>query len=242
MKNTQQRGSIRILLMILGAVIIGAVIYLYLLNRNISSSERGAGTAENVTNTETEIYSNDPWVLFDKIRAYSKAHNEDGLASLSYNHYPPCGDKSNCDLAFSFFEAFLATINKSDYTERREDSKQIILATAIKKVDLFGEISYTKNYLFFARDTRGNLKFVGNNFSKLSIIKKDSNLTEGQMLAKLELAVADTDRDGLGDLQEKCQEEKKSRSNCKKTDPLKEDTDGNGWWDGVQALFLGNSN
>ena len=48
-------------------------------------------------------------------------------------------------------------------------------------------------------------------------------------------ALVDSDEDGIVDKDEKCEGAAQYDPRCTKTDPNKKDTDGNGWWDGIDA-------
>ncbi|MBC7982101.1 hypothetical protein H7X65_03430 [Candidatus Parcubacteria bacterium] len=203
-----------------------------------------SNTVQATTSTKTEVKSNtavfastDPWAVFNKQKEYGQAKDFAGYMSLSYNQYPACASKAECDMMFQIVNAITDSINQKEYVNKWEDSKQIILSTNIKKIDTAAEKSYTKEYLFFVKDSNGNVKVLGNSSSGLHISKSGSNSTSEAQTAELELSVADTDQDGVSDIKEKCEGASKYDKTCKKTDPTKRDTDGDGWWDGVEARF-----
>jgi hypothetical protein len=190
-----------------------------------------------VKSNSTAFFSTDPWAVFNKQKEYGKAQDFAGYMSLSYNQYPACANKAECDMMFQFVNAMTDAINKSEYVNKWEDGKQIILSTNVKKIDTSVEKSYRKDYLFFVKDVKGNVKVLGNSSSGLGISKAGSNSTNEAQTAELELSVLDTDQDGISDRKEKCEGASKYDNSCKKTDPTKRDTDGDDWWDGVEAKF-----
>jgi len=169
------------------------------------------------TVTQTQVSLSDPWALIEKYKAYSKARDLAGLNSISYKSFPPCGSKEDCDSGFGFLESVLSGLNKGDFVNNWEDSKQIILATDVKK----SGTTYTRHSIVFTKDVNGNLKLV-----IIALYLNDE-----------EAAMTDSDKDGLTDQEEKCEGASQYRGDCKVTDPTKRDTDSDGWWDGVEAKF-----
>ncbi len=178
-----------------------------------------AGANANVS-AQAQISSSDPWAVFDKYKAYANAHDEAGMNSLSHIQSPKCGGGEECDSMFALLGSFLNSVNKADYTDRWEDSKQAILTGGLKKSSTAGDASVTRNSLLFTKDSLGNLKF-------LTMVS----------YSNMEAAMTDSDKDGLTDQEEKCEGTSKYRGNCKVTDPAKRDSDGDGWWDGIEARF-----
>jgi ABC-type Na+ efflux pump permease subunit len=261
----KKRGFItQILIFIIAVMLVGGGVSIY---KNMSESKEVETAVEIATTTTAEVemksedrlitdnilatttikaevksnsavfVSKDPWAVFDKQKEYGQAKDFGGYMSLSYNQYPACTNKAECDMIFEIVNAVADSINKNEYVNKWEDSKQIILSTKVKKTDTSTERSYRKDYLFFVKDSNGNVKVLGNSSSGLSISKSGSNSTNEAQTAELEISVLDTDQDGISDIKEKCEGASQYDKSCKKTDPTKRDTDGDGWWDGVEDKF-----
>lgn len=266
MKIINKKGGFitQILIFIITVTLIGGGVYTY---KNMSESKVVETTIEIATTTTAEVemkgedklvshniqatttikaevksnattfVSTDPWVVFNKQKEYGQAKDFPGYMSLSYNQYPACASKADCDMMFQFVNAIADSINKNEYVNKWEDGKQIILSTNVKKTDTATEKSYTKDYLFFVKDSNGSVKVLGNSSSGLHILKAGSNSSSEAQTSELEFSVVDTDQDGISDIKEKCEGASKYDKSCNKTDPTKRDTDGDGWWDGVEARF-----
>jgi predicted RNase H-related nuclease YkuK (DUF458 family) len=177
-------------------------------------------TLVNVTTSSNS--SNDPWVIIEKYKGYIKTKDMVGMNSLMYKKFEPCSTRVECDVAFSLIGLYdIEGLNKSNFINRWEDDKQIILATEIKTDASSGEKYHSINRVFFVKDTDQSLKI-------LILGGEGDNMLSG---------LVDTDKDGLTDQEEKCEGASKYRGDCKITDPSKRDTDGDGWWDGVEDKF-----
>lgn len=193
-------------------------------------------------NTEISILPslNDPWAIIDKIKDYSKNRNKAGFDSLVYDpEKMSCDNKKECESMFKFLDVMLFdSLNKNDYVDRWEDNKQMILVSKLMPIDNADEKSGSINHLFFAKDDKGNLKFIGYDSSGLGFSRKGTNRSDSVLEADIQAAIADVDKDGLSDQKEKCENYfNEYIKDCKVTDPAKRDTDGDGWWDGVEAKF-----
>lgn len=190
------------------------------------------------TDLKPVVTSKDPWVVFQTYLNYAKAHDENGMNSVSHNQSPKCAQTTEqCNAQLDYIYNTLSKINKNEYVNKNEDSKQIIITTNAKKNDTADSKGYVKGIIYFTKDSKGNLKFLSVSPSGgWSHSTVNTNLTEAQIEAELQAMMLDTDKDGLTDQQERC-EGASQFLNCNNTDPAKNDTDMDGWWDGIEARF-----
>ncbi len=169
--------------------------------------------------TQIPNSASDPWAVIEKYNAYIKARDLAGINSLSYNQMTfSCGSEEECEFVFEFLEDFSSSLNKNDFVHRWEDNKQVILTTDIKTL----QTTFTKDTIIFAKDANGNLKLV-----HVASFSSDN-----------EAAMTDSDKDGLTDQEEKCEEVSNYQGDCNiTTGSTMRDSDGDGWWDGVEARF-----
>ncbi len=166
--------------------------------------------------------SADPWAVFQKTLGYAQSHSIEKFNTSTYKQFNECLNpekKKECDAILDSFAAALAGLKKSDFTNRWEDAKQVILATKVAKDPADG--IFTQSFIFFIRDG-GALTLL--------------NAYSGKWW-KEEREAQDSDKDGLTDEEELCHTAKVFNTECEKSDPNKRDTDGDGWWDSVQILM-----
>ncbi len=195
-----------------------------------------APKSENSIPTGNKITTTDSWKLFDQYVLAVKDQNIDALNQISYKKMPSCppGSEKECNALLVFVYDSVKNLDKSKYTNIISDNKQIILSTNLvytppsedKKTAL-----YEKGYLLLAKDNAGVLKLVSFSPNKIWGINTEGSSTYKQTLDEM---VVDSDNDGATDQAEICSGASKYDSKCKKTDPNKMDTDGDGLWDGIE--------
>lgn len=192
-------------------------------------------TVEELVN---EKPAQDPWSVLQQTISYAKNKDINGINTIFYKPLPPCSDAQECSEILDFIYNMVSQLNEKDFVNRWEDSKQIILSTNPKKDDYLEAKRYKKDYIYFTKDDSGNLKLLSLILGKTwSHTTKNTNLTEAQIEQELQKMMLDTDQDGLTDMEETCSGGEQYNPECVKTDPLKRDTDGNGWWDGTEKKF-----
>ncbi len=239
---------------VLVLIIIGGGLYLFNQPQNISptpslatSTAPIADVIDNFTNststsassTTTVFNSRDPWQVLTKYLAAAKAHDLKALTDLSYQTSPACKDlkqQANCFARMDSVYQLGKMIKPIDYISKWEDGKQMILETATI-ADNHGttSVGYKQGIIVFTKKASGDLQvlyFNPNNGWYVSAVS-DSSLTPEEKLRGL---MADTDQDGKDDQVETCTNQPDPAS-CIKTDPNKRDSNGNGWWDGVEMYF-----
>ncbi len=193
---------------------------------------------------QTLPLSSDPktlaWNIFQKYVSYNKAHNLEGVKSVIYKLSPVCSNpakKVECEARMDAAYEYGSEMNKGDFVNVWTDSKQTILSTDFwletsKETDSFGRFRST---MFFVKDTEGNLKLLSFNPTQGGATVKGS-ATQEEIDTRIIRYTEDNDQDGRADYDEECLAVTKGTV-CTKTNPSLRDTDGNGWWDGVDTLL-----
>jgi len=135
------------------------------------------------------------------------------------------------DMAYSYGSA----LKKADFTNVWSDSKQTILATNFKINEDDTAIGRNRAIIFFVKNSSGDLVLLSFSPFQGTVLQKASS-TRQDLLNKLTTYTEDTDEDGIANYEEECLAPYDSPT-CIKTNPNLRDTDGNGFWDGVQALM-----
>lgn len=122
-------------------------------------------------------------------------------------------------------------LKKSDFKHTEENEKQVILSTDLKPDEDGG---YSKIFLYFVKDEKGKVLLL--------MVSGRGFPGEGE---ELEAETKDSDKDGLTDKEESeiiLSKEMCDRAGfdkwdmeCVITDPNLKDTDGDGWWDGIEV-------
>jgi hypothetical protein len=180
------------------------------------------------------------WAVFQKYLSYNKDHNLDGVKSIVYKVNSICADKvatdeckNRMDLAYSYGSA----LKKEDFVNVWSDSKQTILATDFKIQEDDNTIGRNRSIIFFIKDSSNKLVMLSFSPFQGAVLPKASNTRE-DLINKLTVLTEDKDQDGIADYNEQCLSSiTPASTTCVKTDPQLRDTNGNGWWDGVEALI-----
>lgn len=183
-----------------------------------------------VANQPSNI-SSDPLVAYDRFIKSLK----DGNVS-EYNKYSYFGLSKEEEGQFKFASAMvygMVNINPKSLVIKWEDEKQAIYMTEIKKSDDLQFYRYERGRVVFLKDGE-QWKVLESMIARGWNVSKTITQTEAdKMLQEMSL---DTDQDGITDKDELCVDTKSADPKCVKTDPKKRDTDGNGYWDGVDAI------
>ncbi len=204
----------------------------------ISSSTDSVNTTDN---TNTLSIKEKSWAVLQKYVEFAKNKNIEGVKSLSYQLTDSCKnysteeEKKDCDARMSTVAFFGGAFAKKDFVHIWSDNRQIILATDFRIEENEEAISKTRSMIYFVIDG-GVIKVLKFDPAKGSIMKKTSEITKEERDRKLLEFTTDADMDGIEDYLEKCLSISQD-SSCTKTDPTKRDSDGDGFWDGIEALF-----
>jgi hypothetical protein len=191
-------------------------------NNNVNTNT-GDGTASIETpqsnvveevSTPSVVTTDYLWSVFDQLNNKLKiADYNDYVASES----PSSNLMSPADFAelaaYEYNENM--KLNKADFVNKWQDDKQAIFSTNLIEID---GSPFTQIKIYF---------FKNNGIWELLAIDYTGN----------DEPEPDSDQDGLTDRDETCSGWQESNPNCIKTDPNKRDTNGNGWWDGVEEAM-----
>ena len=193
---------------------------------------------------QTKPLSNDPkdvaWNLFQKYLSYNKSLDLDAVKSVVHKVSAICNAKiptKECKDRMTSAYSYGVKMKKQDFINVWSDQKQIILATNFwteegKDTDDIGRF---RSIIFFVRDEGGVLKLLSFSPSKGGVTNKGEASNE-EILSRIARYTEDNDEDGKADYEEECLH-RYNDSECKKTNPKLRDTDGDGFWDGVEDLF-----
>lgn len=189
-----------------------------------SSTELQASTAQ------SESEKDRAWKVLQNYLRFAKNKNLEGVASLSYQLSDSCKNnqkdaQKECLLKIENVYNLGKDFKEKDFNTIWSDEKQIILSTDWKHFDSQGVNGLVHGVIYFVKDAKGNIKLLSFNPAKGAFITDTASSTKAEIDQKLLKATLDSDQDGLPDVEEI------------NTDPHKRDSNGNGFWDGVEALF-----
>jgi hypothetical protein len=137
-----------------------------------------------------------------------------------------------------------SSLKKEYFTYTWSDNKQIVLATDWS-IGTEGDFATRmRAIIYFVIDQSGNIKLLSFKPAQGTFISKydkDASgnpvkLSDKELNDRLIKFTEDKDQDGIEDFIETCSGISDT-SACIKTDPTKRDTNGNGFWDGLEAIF-----
>jgi hypothetical protein len=208
--------------------------------------ENIATTTVEKTGTSTPIKTKEisikdtAWAVFQKYLAYNKEKNLDGVKSIVFKVNPVCADKvasEDCKNRMDSAYQYGSALKKEDFKNVWSDEKQIILATNFwteSSTDL-DEYGRFRSIMFFIKGSDGQWKLLSFSPTKGNATNKGA-ASQKEIDDRLVRYTEDKDQDGIADYAEECLQTQ-DKSTCIVTSPKLRDTDGNGLWDGVQALM-----
>ena len=107
--------------------------------------------------TDTNLETDEAWQVFENYLEFARAHNLDGVKSLSYQISATCQDlarEAECLTLMDSVYAFGNALKKEDFSHVNYDNRQVILFTDAPNVAI----------LYFTRDEKGVLKILGLRF------------------------------------------------------------------------------
>lgn len=188
--------------------------------------------------------SNDPedvaWAVFQKYLGYNKDQNLEGVRSMVYKVASVCNDPKttiDCKARMGLAYQYGSVLKKEDFVNIWSDEKQIILSTdfwleSSKDLDQYGRF---RSIIFFVKGADNNWKLLSFSPTKGGATNKGAASQE-EVDARVIRYTEDNDKDGIADYEEECLN-KPDDLNCVKTNTKIRDTNGDGWWDGVEALI-----
>lgn len=186
------------------------------------------------------ITSSEAWTVFQNYIQAARTRDITALAVHAYSLSATCTNPEMKKECFALMDGVYGVgknLSQTDYKNFMFDSKQAVLYTDARIESIDTETMLVKGYMYFGRDTQGNLKLLALDPSR-GVKLNTGTRTRAELESKLKEMSVDSDMDTIPDLQERCLD---STGNevvaCTKTDSQKRDSRGDGWWDGVR-IFL----
>lgn len=241
-------------ILIVIALVIGAYLFYFQEKQPIVVEEiinQGVASTSPTTLPETSPTLDKSWQVLEQYLVAAKAHDIAAVENLSYQLSDSCKKiaesedaKKDCEARMDTVYNFGSQLQKTDFKYIWSDSKQIVLATDWLESDEGDLAARIRSTIYFTRGEDGSLKVLSFKPAQGTFISKfdkkeggpQIKLTAEEIKARLIKYTEDADKDGVEDYVETCSGTS-NNSTCIKTDPKKRDTNRNGWWDGVEALF-----
>lgn len=184
--------------------------------------------------------SRDLWSTFSLYLARAQDHDIQGVGELSFTLSDVCKDpktKNECYKKMDTVYGVGSALKQEDFTHIVEDGKQGILSTDIRRLDTTSALVAIKQVIYFTKDAKGNPKLLALNPNEMWQIARNTASTTAELEAKLQSLIRDTDEDGVSDELENCiYPDNILQVSCKKTNPQKKDSIGDGWFDGIRPM------
>ncbi len=241
---------------ILGCLILIGVIIFLKYNGNSTTDQlvepvqnQSTTTVSGVVNTNTSVKpspismapSKDLWTTFAQYLDRAANHDISGVASLSFGLSETCKDpkqQKECFAKMDLVREIGSQLKQEDFVHKAEDGKQAILATNIRRPNTENELVAARSTILFTKDAQGYPKILALNPNEMWTLQKNKASTTAELEARMQSFILDSDQDGVTDNLENCIfPENILQVTCKKTDPLKRDSNGDGWWDGIEPLL-----
>ena len=207
-------------------------------NLEVSTSTSTPSVSEATSTKPAQVSTKDKaWKVLEQYLSFAKDKNVEGVKSLSYQISAECksAPKSDgCLNKISTVYFFGKELKKEDFKYVWSDSKQIILATDFKFEENTEMMSKSRGIIYFVID-KGAIKLLSFNPSKGAVVMK-STASKEELNDRLTRYTEDVDQDGKEDYLEECLSTSQEEG-CVKTDTKKRDSNGDGFWDGIEALF-----
>ncbi len=176
------------------------------------------------------------WAIFQGYLERLAIHDVEGADVLAQNplEWELClemGPEESCQQMLDLAYREGAAVDRADLVDMWADENQLIMgANPVASSVGEGETpdtAYSRVALMFLRNGDGEIKFLL--LQSTSWVQGSSEKDETRAASRL----IDSDQDGLSDYEENCAE---NDPPCEQpTDPLQRDTDGDGYWDGIEV-------
>jgi hypothetical protein len=240
----------------LGGIILAVLVLFIIFGGNAAFSPTATDTKTEENNSELENtiklkpidislpLSNSPkdvaWELFQKYLAYNKDRDLEGVKETVYKIAQVCEDpkqRIDCESRMGSAYSYGSQLKKEDFTNVWSDQKQIILSSdfwleSSEDLDQYGRF---RSIIFFIKADDDSWKLLSFSPTQGGATRKGVASQE-EVDARIMRYTEDKDEDGRADYEEECLN-KPGDSACIKTNPKLRDTDGDGLWDGIEALM-----
>ena len=236
-------------------IIVGAVVFLAHPfksrapeNTNIATTtvEANVGNTSSTT-TKTPVKTNSTYsadkanrelqIIWDKYLAAAKVHDLKTISELSYQLSDNCKHlettQKECFVSMDVVVKAFEKIKTTDFIITWKDTKQAILMTEPRSDTFDGNPGFFQPRLFFGVKD-GSYKLIAV-FPDWGVFANKDKVKASDIQAFLARAMVDSDKDGITDLEENCDDGTGAGTikGCTKTDSLNKDENKDGWWDGV---------
>ena len=185
----------------------------------------------NVSSTATV----DLWSIFDKNTLALKNKDIVAFNATSYIQVTSAEESQFAQMASFLYDQSIK-INKNNYVNKWQDDKQAIYSTNPVKTDDSTAYGYKQGSIMFMKKDGSWKILLSSPERNWGVSKAGTNQTSAQVEQLLQAMMIDSDKDGLTNNEETCDSgAQQYNPNCVKSDPNKRDTNGNGWWDGIEA-------
>jgi len=229
MKN-RQKGFVTPLTILIVLLLVMSVAYVNKNPLNFSNVNI-PNTANNISTPVATTTNNDLWLIFDKSNEALKNKDIAAYNAVSYKQVTPDQIPLFTAMATSLYNESMK-LNKADFVNKWQDDKQAIYSTNPVKDDTATSYGYKTSQIMFIK-TNNSWKVLMMELGSQSLPKTWENTT-AKIEQDLQAMMLDSDKDGLTDRDELCEDAQMGNPDCVKTDPRKRDTNGNGWWDGIE--------
>jgi|GEM_PF-1079287 hypothetical protein len=177
------------------------------------------------------------WAVFDNLVEVAKSGDIAKYVDLTNDRSVLSWEESQFKEYITWFYEENKDFVKSDFDIRWKDNKQAIFSTGPVK-DLITDPNgdqYVERQIIFAK-IDSSWEFLGSSYDSFGFSPSVS-LSAQEKQKEVQDRFLDSDKDGVRDQEEVCGGSLQYKSSCVKTDPTKRDTDGDGWWDGVDKTI-----
>ena len=182
----------------------------------------------------------DIWTLFQKYLTYNKNRNLEGVKSVVYKISPICADEKtqlDCMARMSLAYQYGSVLKEDNFKNFWADDKQAILASDFWEEEGKDtkDLGRYRSIIFFIKNEKGEWKLLSFSPFKGALVSIGQAPMQ-EIKDRVVRYTEDKDMDGKNDYDEECLAVKEGEK-CEKTNPKIRDTDGDGLWDGIEALF-----
>lgn len=178
------------------------------------------------------------WATFQSYLAAAEAHDLDALKPLAYQLSSACSDDKRADECYKLMDQVVEIgkeYKREEFTQVFHDDKQVVLATDRHYEESDVVKASARRLIFLTRENDNDMKILFFTLPMQLTFTYKEGRTPEEIDARLSQMTIDTDADLADDEVENCTDQDEK---CVKTDPNNRDTDGDGWWDGIEPLLV----
>ena len=181
------------------------------------------------------------WNVLSLYLDFAGKRDLEGLRKYAYQLSDSCLKeelRDECNARMDSVTRVGALLKNEDYNIVWSDQKQMILTRESEVLEDKDTLTVSRGKIIFARRSDGALALLYFNPEETWIMQKNPASTTAETKLRLDAFSRDSDEDGITDEFEMCIfPETIIAVGCEETNPQKRDTDGDGWWDGVEIYF-----